>query len=102
MLADVYARQVQLAERGRSLDGKVDAGRDVGKAVAKLIHKFRCDGIRVRDQQAAIVDGVYVVRQKIIRDRLADVLPAEARIGRLLRGDRLVDANVGAVGARGG
>src|SRR6202012_594556 len=47
MLASVHARQVQIAQSGRSLNRKVDAGDDVGETVAKLIEDLRRDGIGV-------------------------------------------------------
>src|SRR5271156_213035 len=57
----------------------------------------------MREQKTAIVNRIHVVGQKWVGYVRADILPAEARIGGLFRGDCLVDANIRTVGAsRGG
>src|ERR1700734_3284511 len=45
MLSDIHPGKVKLCQRGRSLNGKVDAGGDVGKAIAKLVQECGSDGV---------------------------------------------------------
>ena len=46
--------------------GKFTAGRHIRKSKPRLIHQPLGEGIRVRHQQAAVVNAVDIVRQKRI------------------------------------
>src|ERR1700678_2563619 len=102
VLTDIHPSKVKLCQRGRSLNRKVDAGGDVGKAIAKLVQESGGDGVSVGDEQAPVMNGIAIVRKKGICIVLGDVLPAEAGIGGLLGVDGLVEAQIGAVRARRG
>src|ERR1700722_16284344 len=100
MLADIDTREIQLTERSGTLNREVDAGRNVSEAVAKLIQQLWSDRVGVRDQQASIVNGIRIIRQKEIREVRGDVLAGKAGVNRLLGRDRLIDSDVRTVGAR--
>jgi hypothetical protein len=64
MLADVYAGQIELRERVCAFDGKANAGGHIGETETELIQEARREHPRMRDQQAAIVHAVGVIRQQ--------------------------------------
>src|SRR5271155_2741161 len=84
VLADVYAGQVELRERVCALDGEADAGDDIREAEAEFVQQPRCEGPCMRNQQAAIMHAVGVIRQQWVGIVFGDVLAAETRVHRLL------------------
>jgi hypothetical protein len=82
------------------LNGKINAGGDVSKAIAKLVQEIATDGVGVGDQQAPVMNGIAIIGEKRICIVLGDVLAAEAGIGGLLGADRLVETKIGAIRAR--
>src|ERR1700722_9539414 len=99
MLADIHISQIQLTQRSGTLNREVDIGRNVREAVAELIQQPWGNGVSMRNQQAPIVNGVRIIRQKEVREVRGDVLAAKARVSRLLGRDRLIDPDIRTVGA---
>src|SRR5579871_2327175 len=101
MLADVDAGEAELLKRGGALNGKADAGDDVGEAEAEFVYDVIGDGVGVRNEKTAIVDAVGIIGEQRIGVIGGDVLAAETGVGRLFGRDGLVDADVGSVGVGG-
>src|ERR1700733_1029303 len=99
MLGDIDTSQIQLTQRRGTLNREVDVGRNVREAVAELIQQPWGNRVGMRNQQAPVVNGIRIIRQKEVREVRGDVLSAKARVSRLLGGDRLIDPDVRTVGA---
>ena len=103
VLADVYTSEIQLLQCGRAGNREIHASDGIRESEAKFIQQPRCDRVGVRNEQAAIVDAVHIIRQKWIRIVRSDVFAAEACIRRLFVIERLIHAKIGAIctGRRG-
>src|ERR1700761_1119248 len=99
MLADIDTSQIQLTQRGGTLNREVDVGRNVREAVAKLIQQSWGNRVGMRNQQAPIVNGIRIIRQKEVREVRGYVLAAKTSVSRLFGRDRLIDPDIRTVGA---
>src|ERR1700742_2048104 len=99
MLADIDSAQVQLGERSRTFDRKPNTGGRVCEPESKFIQPLLRDGIRIGDQQAAVVNTVWVMGQQRIGIIFGDVFPAESGISRLLGCNCPINTYIGAVRA---
>ncbi len=80
MLADIHSLQIELLQSARARDRETDARRHIRKAEPELVQQLRRNRVRVRHQQAAVVNAVAIVRQQRIRIGRCNVLSAEPRI----------------------
>src|SRR5208282_567785 len=106
MGADVDTLQAQTGNRSASLNREGIVLREVSKSEPQFIEQVGTNRIVVRDQETAIlVVGLYV-RQELVRQQPApaftgeQILPAIARIDRLLQCDVLIDAEIPGIRTR--
>ncbi len=96
----VVLHQSELRERLLTLDGKVGQKDRGGEAVTEFVQQVAGEFVVMRNQEAAVMLVVHVVRQQRIEDVDQHVLPVVADEHLLFGRDDLVDAAVETIGAR--